>query len=265
MRIASAIIYFIFMSTFLCAQSARNISMADVNNAQMSIDALFGNQAGLSFLEDPAITANAFQRFGLSELGNYSIGAALPMEMGTFGLLIDYYGFEGYNEKKINLSYARKLFENLSIGAQFDFFQVSIPEYGNANSFTFEFGLMSKLTRDLYLGAHIINPIKADKIAGVEEFPLVFNLGLLYKPSEKLHINLEFEKDLDQQEDIKLGIDYKIMNILYARIGAATGPSRFAFGLGIEILDKLRFDLGSTYHNVLGFSPAGGLVFNFKK
>ena len=238
--------------------------MAEVNNNQMNINAMYGNQAGLAFIDQTTISLNALQRFGLSELGNYSLVAALPLDVGSFGVGLDYFGFEGYNERKIALAYSRKLLENLSIGAQFNFFQLTIPEYGNQNALNFEIGLISKILDNLYLGAHLVNPVRADKVSGVEEFPLVFNLGLLYRPTDKLQLHLEFEKDLDKEENFKIGLDYQVAKILYLRLGAGTGPSNFSFGLGIDILDQLRFDFGSAYHNVLGFSPAGGLVYQFK-
>ena len=238
--------------------------MAGVNNNQLNIDAMYGNQAGLAFLEEAALSLNAIRRFGLSELGSYSLVAAVPLDVGSFGIGLDYFGFEGYNERKISLAYSRKLFDNLSLGAQFNFFQLAIPEYGNQNALSFEIGLISKILENVYLGAHLINPVRADKVSGVEEFPLIFNLGLLYQPSKKIQLRLEFEKDLDKEENIKIGLDYELAKILYLRLGAGTGPSNFSFGLGIDILEQLRFDFGSSYHNVLGFSPAGGFVYQFK-
>lgn len=254
-----------FTLTNVIGQSARMFSMGGVSTTLLNVDAVYGNQAGLAFLADPNVSINAIQRFGISEIGNYSLAAAIPLKMGSFGLLIDYYGTQAYNEQKVGLSYARKLLKNLSIGAQFNYQNTIIPVYGNQANFSFDLGLYSKILSKLSLGVHISNPIRADKVSEIEELPTVFGMGLLYTPSENLALRLEIEKDLDYEANVKLGIDYQLVDILSLRIGANSAPATASFGIGIQAIKNIYFDIAANYHNLLGFSPAGGIRFDFNR
>ena len=260
----------LFLLSLFCfenisGQSARMFGMGEVSTTLLNVDAVYGNQAGLAFIDQAGVSVNAVQRFGISDIGNYSLAAAIPLSVGSFGLMLDYFGTEAYNEQMIGISYARKLFKNLSIGAQFNYQNVLIPVYGNQDNFTFELGLMSQIMNKLHLGVHISNPLRADKVSEIEESPTVFGMGLLYLPSDKLAVRLEVEKDLDFEANVKLGIQYQIIEILSLRLGANSAPATASFGLGIRALKNIHFDIGASYHNLLGFSPAGGLRFDFNR
>ncbi|HKK78887.1 MAG TPA: hypothetical protein VJ933_04630, partial [Phaeodactylibacter sp.] len=124
------------------------------------INALFTNQAGLANVDNTTATAFGEQRFLLSELGSYSFGLALPTTSGTFGLSLNYFGFEGYNEQRIGLAYGKRLFDKLSIGAQALVLNTQIPEYGNRAAVTFELGFLVTLLPELQLGVHAYSPIR---------------------------------------------------------------------------------------------------------
>ena len=260
----------LFLFSFFClenisAQSASMFGMGNVSTTLLDVDAVYGNQAGLAFVDQPLVSLNAIQQFGISEIGNYSLAAAIPTALGSFGFMLDYYGIEAYNEQSVGISYARRLLKNLSIGAQFNYQNVSIPFYGNQSNFTFELGLFSKIMDKLFMGVHISNPVRADKITEVEELPTVFGMGLLYAASENLTVRLEVEKDLDYEANVKLGIQYQIIEMLSLRVGANSAPATATFGLGILALKNIHFDIGASYHHLLGFSPAGGLRFDFNR
>ena len=243
------------------AAGARSVGMGYTGITYTDINSIFSNQAGLAHLETMAVTAYGEQRFLVSAIKAIGFGAALPTRSGTFGLSLHYFGFEQYNEQRIGLAYGRKLLEKLSIGAQLLMLNTRIPEYGNKAAFTFEVGAQAELLPQLHLGIHLFSPGRV-KLAEENLMPTVLKLGLSYLPSNKLSLLAEVEKDIDYDARAKFGIEYQIIDPLFLRFGVATQPSQLSFGLGYALPNGLSIDIASTYHQVLGFTPAAGITFN---
>lgn len=244
---------------------ARGAAMGDAAVTFSDINSAFSNQAGLAFLEGISFSLGADRRFLTSEISSYSLAFAYPMKKaGTVGLAMNYYGFSGYNEQRIGLSYARKLSEKVSLGAQFDYLGFSIPEYGNKSIFTFELGVQAQLIENLTIGAHIFNPIRQEVVPD-EKVPTVFRLGAAYTPNQQLVISGELEKDIDFKMQFKAGLEYYIIDILALRAGISTNPTANSFGLGLKLKNGFKMDLATNYHYVLGFTPAISLSYDIKK
>lgn len=221
---------------------------------------IFSNQAGLAYLKSFSGVVQAERRFMLSEIQSLSAGAALPTGSGTFGLSLNYYGFEDFNEQRIGLAYARKLFPKMSIGAQFLYLNTRIPEYGSTANFTFEVGLLMEIVPQLWAGFHVFSPIRVETVPN-EHLPTILGLGLTYKPSEKVNINAEVQKDIEFKLRVKVGIEYQAADPFFLRIGAGTEPTLVSFGVGYHIQDNIAIDLASSYHQVLGFTPSIGVAY----
>ncbi len=219
---------------------------------------LFSNQAGLSGLSRLAVVAAAEQRFMVSELKSIAIGAALPTSSGTFGVMMQSFGFEGFRQQKLGLSYARKLWQSLSIGALFNYFQTRIPEYGSRGILSFEAGIQANLSKTLMIGAHVQNPAQVE-LAEDENLPTVLRLGIAWKVSNMLMLCSEIEKDIDHPFRWKNGLSYQPIEQLYLRAGYATEPSMLFFGVGFAFGNGLQADMAGSFHQTLGFSPSAGV------
>ncbi len=241
---------------------ARGLAMGDASVTFRDINSAFSNQAGLAFLEGMSFTAFAEQRFLLAELGSYSAAFAYPFDNNTFGLTLNYFGYENYNEQKIGLAYSRKLFEGVGLGAQVDYIGTRIPEYGTASSLTFELGVQADLLEDFIVGAHIFSPIRTRLTDNERDvIPTQINVGIAYSPSDKVLISIEVEKDIDYIAAFKGGIEYRLIEQLSLRIGAGTQPIQNGFGIGIH-LGNLDIDFATAYHQYLGFTPGVSVTYN---
>ena len=258
---------FLFSLTVLAqAQNARNgfsgarsSAMGNAAVAVSDIESAYYNQAGLAFLEGFAFNLSAQNKFALAELNHFNFAAALPTRSGVFALDIAYFGFEDYNEQKIGLAYARKLLTDLSISVQFDYLNTRISEYGDKGVFSFELGLLSKLFKKLSFAAHAFSPVRIS-INDQEELPIIFKTGLAYQPSDKVVISTEVEKDLEFPLRFKMGIQYQLASPLHIRLGISTHPVQLSFGMGYRF-QNMRIDASSSYHQVLGVSPAASISY----
>lgn len=239
---------------------ARGAAMGNAAVTLSGIEGAFANQAGLADLETLTAVLTGERRFNLGELQSFAAAGALPTASGAFGLSLQYFGFEAYNEQKIGLAYARRLADGLSLGGQFVLLNTRIPEYGNQIRLTFELGFQAELLPELTLAAHVYSPLRVETLAG-EYLPSILRVGAAYHPSESVTLTVEVEKDIDFPLRTKGGMEYQVIEPLFLRAGFATGPAGFSFGAGYLVSDLLRIDFGSYYHQQLGFTPAVSLVY----
>lgn len=239
---------------------ARGAAMGNTGITFTDINSIFSNQAGLANMKGLAAAISGEQRFLLTEINSLSAGVAYGKGFGTFGLSLGYYGFKDYNEQKIGLAYARKLFDKLSIGLQFDFLNTQIAEYGSKGLVTFEIGLQSQITKKIHLAAHVFSPATIS-VTEDDVLPTVFKLGGAYLPSDRVTFLIEVEKDLDYPVQVKAGLEYQILDAVSLRAGVGTNPTLMSFGVGYQLKSGLSIDVGARVHQVLGVMPAVGMVF----
>jgi len=226
------------------------------------------NPAGLGKLNAWGAGISYQNQFLLSELATKSLVAAYPLNNAAFGLSFKQFGFSNYQENKLGLSYGQQLGENISLGIQLNYRLIQLSEgYGNKNAFTGTIGLQTNITEDLSIAAVVINP-NHTKLAEYddERIPTVFKLGLGYTFSKKVQVLTELVKDIDFGTDVKLGVEYKPIEILHFRVGYASTPSLSSFGFGID-LKNFTIDFASSFDSNLGFSPQVSLQYvpNSKK
>ncbi len=262
----SGFILFHFISlsgqSFSPPAGARGLAMGDASTTFNDINSIFSNQAGLAGLDKTEIILFAGQRYFVNEIRNIAAAMAIPSGFGTFALNLQYYGFQDYNEQKIGINYARKLAQNLQLGAQINYIGFRIPEYGNRGVVSAEIGIQSQILKGLIIGAHISNPVRVELLDG-ENLPTIFRFGAAYIPSKKLTITAEVKKDIDFPTSVKFGLEYQLAEPFYVRAGVATNPTLFSFGMGVVITEKLIIDAAASYHQTLGFSPALSVRFGF--
>ncbi len=264
------VVALLFFSTPFFAQNglpatsgARGLGMGNVGTTFQDIYSAFGNQAGLAHLKEASFAIHAERRFLVEGINSVSAAFAYPTNSGTFGLSINYFGYGEYNEQKIGLNYARKLFDKVSIGAQFDYLGTNFndPIYGNRASFTFELGVQAKLMKEFLVGAHIFSPVRIQLTDDSRDnIPTQFKVGLTYLPSDKLSVTAEVEKDIDFPVSVGVGMEYFLIDKLAVRAGIGTEPTQTSFGLGVY-LNSVNIDFASSYHWVLGFTPSISVAF----
>jgi hypothetical protein len=281
---------FFYLPTIIYSQNAfapvgggRGAGMGGASVAFNDINSAFSNPAGLAYLEHTAGTVYAERRYGASILlGNVAL--AKPSKFGTFGLQMQYFGNPDYSDQKLGLLYARKLFQNLSLGTSINALNTSTSLNGNITTLSFELGLSCQMLKELRLGASVYNPIHARTVKSnlfPEDFiPTILRVGAAYLPSEKVTIVFEAEQNINYSIPIsttpnptnsfgnplaltvKAGMEYHLSEALTARVGYKTNPSILTFGLGYRLQNGARIDAAGLRHNVLGFTP--GVSFSYE-
>ena len=242
------------------AESTRSLSLGGSSLLFQNIDAAFSNQAGLADVKGVQAIAFVEQRFDLAELSTASFAVAKNFNFGTAAINLSSFGFSDYSNQKLGLAYARKLFDNLAISGQFDLFNTQIKGYGSTQYITFEVGVYSKLTNQIHIAAHIFSPGNVG-ITDNDELSSRIRIGAKYIASKKVNISAEFHKVIAAQDDIRVGIEYMVIDKLILRVGTSFDPSKYSFGFAYQLPKGIYIEGGYSYHQQLGNTPGIGVKY----
>lgn len=248
-------------SSFFSSGGAHSMSLADNGTMFQGISAIYTNPAGLATLDDIAFDIGYNQRYNLNELSTVSLGGAKNIGSGVIGLSVSRFGYSAYSESKLGLSYGRKLFSNLSIGAGFNMLSYSLGQYGNTNKFTFEIGVQSNITKKLSIGAYVFSP-GIVSLAEDREIPSRFSMGLKYKASTKADIYVDISKTINRDPEFKFAVDYKLVEIFAVRMGANFTKESIHFGPAYLVENGISVFGGYTFDNRLGHSVGLSVSYN---
>lgn len=234
---------------------ARLASMGNSGVAVEDVWSYHHNPAALTGIKNFSAGLAYENRFLLRELQSQAMTVVLPIKTGVISFGAQMYGYELFRSQKAGIGYSLKLSEKFSAGVQLNYQGIRLTEnYGSKHTVTAEAGIMGSITEDWKVGMSIFNLGRA-KLAEFadDRFSTVMRLGTSYSLSKVLFTG-EIEKDLDHPLRIKAGFEYEPIDRFYFRFGAGTKPVDISFGFGYK-WKFLQLDLGSSYHQQLGWSP----------
>ncbi len=239
---------------------SRSNSMGGVATAFRDVNALFGNQSGLVDVENLSGMVTAESRFQGTGIKTFGAGVAYPTETGTFGVTLNYFGINAYNEQQIGLAFAKKIFKNLSVGVKFDYLKINIEGYGQKGFVTGEAGLQANITGKIIFGVHLRNPYRIETTEN-DYLPTVLRAGGVWNAAKKTKLFAEIVKDIDYPASFRGGLEYRLLDQLSLRMGVQTAPVLVNFGIGLTLKEHFGIDIGVGYHQFLGFTPNISVVF----
>lgn len=240
--------------------------MANASVCNSDVWGFHNNPGALGSLESFSTGISYENRFLLKELQSQGVAVAIPVKVGVISVGGHLYGYNQFRSYKAGLGYSMKLAEKLYAGVQLNYQGIRFAQnYGSANSMTAEAGVYGKITKDWKVGIAVFN-IGRSKLADYQDdrFSTMLRIGSSYSFSEKVLLSGEFEKDLDNPVRFKTGLEYQVIENFFIRGGLATAPIELTFGFGYKF-KQIQIDLGSAYHQVLGWSPHFSLVFQSNK
>lgn len=231
--------------------------------------AVFNNVAALSDVKGTEAFLGYSNRFTLSGLNTLQAGVAFDAFFnGKMGVGITRFGDDLYNEHRLAIGYSHKI-SNVSIGIQANYLQTSIQGYGTRRNFALEMGGVAQLSETLFLGMHIFN-INQAKVSEFEDerIPTIMRLGLSYRPSKRILVNFETEKDTEFAASFKAGLQYEVVNWnenqVFIRTGITTAEFLAHFGVGYY-KGNFGVDYAFTTLPQVGYSHHIGLIYRFGK
>lgn len=244
---------------------ARSNAMGKASVASIDIWANYNNQAALAKLEKIQLGVFYENRFQLEDLSTKAIALYYPTKFGGFNLNYSQFGSDIYKESKIGLGYSRALGEHLWASVQLNQMRVKLNQVnGEQSKYNFEVGLLAEIFSDIYLGFHLFNPSqeKFETLYFDEAIPTVARFGFSWHLSKETMLNSEVEKDFDQDIRLKLGVEHKLLENLFIRLGVTSHPSQISFGIAYQY-KVVKMNLAYSKHQTLGYTPSFDLNISF--
>ena len=236
---------------------ARASGLSNAGVVLTDLWANYHNQAGLTGVEKLTIGFHYENKYVVQNYGLHAVAIAIPAYKGTIGASITFFGYKKYNESKISLAYGKSFGEKFSAGIQLDVLNIYQEEYyGNNTTLAVEGGLLAEPIDGLLVGVHVYNPTKASySMVDLEKVPTIFQAGIGYYFTEKLFIVVETEKDLEEKPVFEGGIEYHLIENIFARFGLSTYEmSGYSFGVGFAH-KGIKADMAFSRHQILGYTP----------
>lgn len=243
---------------------SRSNGMGLASSATADFWSVNNNQAGMAFYDQTSAGIYFENRYLLKEMGTQTAAFTLKTRYGMLGTTVTYQGDAKYNSVKAGLAYSRKFGNRFAAGIQLDYISTSMSDgYGKRGNLTFDAGIMLRITEQLTFGAHTFNPVHA-KISDYknERIPTTMNAGFGFTLSDKIYLVADAFKSSETPVELRAGAEYRFVQKAFVRVGITTNPSRYTFGFGIE-LKNLTFDLSSSVHQQLGYSPQVSIHYSF--
>lgn len=245
---------------------ARSNSLANASVTIPDVWAFHHNPGALAELNQVSVGVSYENRFLLKELQSQGVAYAQPLKYGVLSVGAQFYGYKQFRTQRIGAGYSLKLAERFFAGVQLNYQGLQLNEnYGNRHSVTAEAGLQALLTENWRLGFSVTNIGRARLNEYQDErFSTNFRLGMSYLLSDKVLFLLEGSKTVVHKARIKAAVEYQAVKNFYVRAGVAGAPIEFSFGLGYK-WNVISIDAGSSYHQLLGWSPNFSLTYTANK
>lgn len=245
---------------------ARQAAMGNAAVASEGIWSVSHNQAGLAKLSEVTTSVYASQGFTLTQFTQGAFALAYPTKVGVFALSYHHSGMKLYTESKTGIAFAKTFGDALRFGAQANLSSVSLGDnYGKKSVPTFEFGIQTRLLKQVWLGVHLYN-VSRTKLNNSEKIPVIARIGLQYTFNKNVQSTVEYEKNWIAKPIVKAGLEYQIITDFWLRAGVNAGANvNTCVGIGYKVKDKLVIDAAATMDSKLGVSPHISFNYIFSK
>lgn len=246
---------------FDLASGTHHASIGRASVSASGIDAIFNNPAGLAETSGVLFNLNALRRYNIAGLDYYSAGISYCTNHNAFSFRLMQKGLDDFRETGFGFSYARYISQKISIGSSFNYNHLSQLEFDKSGYFTFDIGVLSKISEKVVLGLKITNPTNR-KIDDYNTILSGIRFGSRFMISNELILFTEIQKNTGLNPDLKFGVDYKVINNFNLLLGVIPSNSEFTFGFGYIFNNSMGLTGAFLYDQRIDVSPAFGISYN---
>lgn len=222
---------------------------------------LFSNSALLQ-TDGNSVSFYGFQYVGISEITDVAATGIYQTSFGTFGAGLHRYGFNLFNENRIRIAYKNNL-GNFHYGTVVNYNHVfQGADYGSAGAFGIDVGLATQLLPDFWFGARATNINQPTYGSSDEELPRDLAVGISYRLSGSTLFTSEIVKDIRFPLSFRGGVEFEVIDNLFARSGISNNPQTYSAGFGYQT-HRIHVNIAVQQHIPLGLSPGIDLGIKF--
>ena len=221
------------------------------------------NIALSSRLEKRAIGFSYTNQYGVRDLHQISICAAIPSRNMGYGLNLQSYGNQAMTYQSFGSNIAHNFNSQFSAGLGFTYHLLNIAAYGHASYISTEMAIAGTINSKLS-SSFAANNIFSSRIKSVEHESVHknFRLGLQYQINSLVSLIGEIEKNNLFKSNLKLACQYQAKPKFKICFGLSTLEPQFTFGLSFKH-KTYRIETACAIHQSLGTKSNFSLIFNF--
>ena len=264
--ILAHIIYYNCLAQGYTFVGSRSNSLVNASVCLEDSWAYHHNPGALGNLKKAEIGVSYSTKYLLKDFQSQGVVYVQPMKKGVLSFGAQLYGLDALKSERIGFGYSLKLVDKLSLGVQLNYQGLQFgSNYGSKNTVTAEAGIYADISEKLKFGVSIFN-LGRTRLASFqnERISTLVRMGLAYHLSQKVLVLVETEKNIYSQLRLNGALEYQPIKKFFFRGGIATQPVEMAFGFGYR-LKTIQLDLGSSYHQLVGWSPHISLTYKFEK
>ncbi len=245
---------------------ARSNSLVNASVGLVDGWAYHHNPGALGLIKKAEIGVSYSTKYLLKDFQSQGVVYLQPMKKGVVSFGAQLFGLDALKSERIGIGYSLKLVDKLSLGVQMNYQGLQFgSNYGSKNSATAEAGIYADITDKFKFGASVFN-LGRTRLASFqnERMTTLVRMGFAYHLSQKVLFLIETEKNIYYKLRLKGAVEYQPIKKFFFRGGIATQPVELAFGFGYRF-KIIQLDLGSSYHQLIGWSPHISLTYKFEK
>ncbi len=243
---------------------ARATGLAQASSTLNDEWSLFNNIGGLAKVSRLSAAFAYEVRPSLPGANRMAAGLNIPFTFGTAGLGFFRFGDDLYSEQIITAGFSNQ-FGIASLGLKANYIQYRSQSFGVKSAVSINFGGIAEITPKISIGAYITN-INQPKISDKdnERIPARLVAGISFKPTEKILLLTEVEKDISYDPTIKAAFEYTVHKKVFFRTGFNLYPNAGFFGLGFNAR-RVKIDYGMQYSEGLSLIHQASAIYRFEK
>ena len=239
---------------------ARQTGMANTSATHSDEWSLFNNIAGLASLKNKSVGFAYEAVPSLLGANRMAVAVTTNQRWGNIGFGVFRFGDDIYSEQLISAGFANQIGVT-SLGIKVNYVQYRADGFGTSNTVTLDFGGITQLTPQINIGAYVNNLTQsALRNRDGDRLPTQLVLGVGVKPSEKIFITTELQKDIDYKPTWRTGLEYSIYKSVFVRTGFNFNPQAAFFGLGFH-KKNLKVDYAIRFNQLAGTTHQASAIY----
>lgn len=258
-----------FHTHFLKAQllqaglGAETYGMGNTQAAGQQAESIFGNVASIGFADNLQAISGIRSQFG-GYFTSMGLGVNLPNKLGNAAFSVMRFGDKIYSEQQLSVAFAVKS-EGVKIGFRTNLLQVQALGAGSLLISSFDVGVITQLSNQLWLGAYASNVSQAGFQTKdyIEKLPSSISIGIRFLPVQNFTLQADVVKEVENKVSFRAGCQYALTPQLATRTGIDSATGSMHWGVSFS-LKKIAFHYALARISRLGNTHQLGLVVNFK-
>ncbi|WP_164112768.1 MULTISPECIES: DNA-binding protein [Sphingobacterium] len=262
------VIFLLLLELPIYAQEFFAAPLQGMGNTGLALPSVYNltvNASGLSRLANAQVAVAYQPHFLTNDIQAQAFFSVVPIKKkNVIGVAINNYGLRGTSSLlTLRAIYARAFGNFISTSLSVNYHQYQVKGYGGDQTFSLDLGFHFTISEMLAIGVLLRNVSSSSFEDTIDQhIAQEGGLGLLYRFSKELLVTADVYYNTTQAMDARAGLAYDIDRLFVLRAGVTAKPMQYFAGVGIT-LGKLIFDISSSFHARIGYSPQIALNYGF--